>query len=217
MKFQDIAGTIDHTLLKANATSKQIETLCSEARQYKFASVCVNPTWVPLCRKLLDGSGVKVCTVIGFPLGSTSAESKVAEANLAVQQGADELDMVINVGRLLDGDYAYVANDIKGVVKAANGRIVKVILEICYLKNEQIVKACQLSKEAGASFVKTSTGFGTGGATEEAVKLMRQTVGPDMGVKASGGIRNREDAVKMLNAGATRIGASAGIAIVEGG
>jgi deoxyribose-phosphate aldolase len=217
MRTQDIAGTIDHTLLKANATSKQVETLCAEAMQHKFASVCVNPSWVPFCRKLLEGSGVKVCTVIGFPLGSTSTESKAAEASIAVQEGADELDMVINIGRLLENDYDYVANDIEGVVKAAQGRIVKVIIEICYLNNEQIVKACQLSKGAGASFVKTSTGFGTGGATEEAVRLMRQTVGPDMGVKASGGIRNRADAIKMLNAGATRIGTSAGIAIVEGG
>jgi len=217
MKNEDIAETIDHTLLKPNATSGQIERLCVEAKQYRFASVCVNPTWVPLCSKLLDGSGVKVCTVIGFPLGSTSTESKASEASIAVQHGAEELDMVMNIGRLLDGDFEYVSRDIKAVVEAGKGRTVKVIIEICYLDDQQIVKACQLSKEAGADFVKTSTGFGTGGATEDAVRLMRQTVGPGMGVKASGGIRNREDAIRMLKAGANRIGASAGIAILEGG
>jgi deoxyribose-phosphate aldolase len=217
MNSGDIAGKIDHTLLKPNATSGQIEKLCAEAAQYHFASVCVNPTWVPLCSKLLRGSGVKVCTVIGFPLGSANTESKAAEAETAVEQGADELDMVINIGKLLDGDDRYVLQDIEAVVQAARGRTVKVIVEICYLDSAQIVRACQLSKDAGAQFVKTSTGFGTGGATEEAVRLMRQTVGPRMGVKAAGGIRNRDDAIRMLSAGASRIGASAGIAIVEGG
>jgi deoxyribose-phosphate aldolase len=216
MISQNIARTIDHTLLKANATRSQIEALCREARQYHFASVCVNSSWVRLCRELLDGSDVKVCTVIGFPLGSTSTHAKAQEARKAVEDGADELDMVINVGRLLDGDHDYVRGDIAAVVKAADGRTVKVIIEICYLDETQIVDACEISKKAGASFVKTSTGFGTGGATAEAVRLMRRTVGPDMGVKASGGIKNRADAIAMLEAGADRIGASAGIAIVEG-
>ncbi|MBU4032328.1 MAG: deoxyribose-phosphate aldolase [Candidatus Thermoplasmatota archaeon] len=217
MTREKLAGCIDHTLLKADAKRGDIEKLCSEAMEYGFASVCVNPSWVPVCRKHLEGSKVKVCTVIGFPLGSTSSESKTAEAKIAVRQGADELDMVMNVGRLLDGDDDYVRKDIEAVVKAAQRRIVKVIIEICYLDNNQIIKACQLSKEAGADFVKTSTGFGTGGATVEAIALMRETVGTGTGVKASGGIRNREDAIKMLAAGASRIGASAGIAIVEGG
>jgi len=216
MISQNIARTIDHTLLKANATRSQIEALCREARQYHFASVCVNSSWVRLCRELLDGSDVKVCTVIGFPLGSTSTHAKAQEARKAVEDGADELDMVINVGRLLDGNSDYVHDDIAAVVKAADGRTVKVIIEICYLDEKQIVDACEISKKAGASFVKTSTGFGTGGATAEAVRLMRRTVGPDMGVKASGGIKNRADAIAMLEAGANRIGASAGIAIVEG-
>ena len=215
MNREELAKSIDHTLLKPDASSKQIEKLCSEAKQYGFASVCVNPCWVPLCSEMLKGSQVKVCTVIGFPLGSTSTESKAAEAEIAVRQGADELDMVINVGRLLEGDDAFVLKDIQAVVHAAQGRAVKVIIEICYLNDAKIIRACQLSKEAGAEFVKTSTGFGTGGATEDAVKLMRNTVGPGMGIKAAGGIRNRQDALKMINAGATRIGASAGIAIVE--
>ena len=215
MKPDEIARAIDHTLLKADATRPQIEKLCAEAIEYKFASVCVNSSWVRLCRDLLEGSDSKVCTVIGFPLGSASAKAKAEEARIAVEDGADELDMVINVGRLLDGDYGYVRDDIAAVVNAAEGRVIKVIIEICYLTNGQIVKACQISKEAGAGFVKTSTGFGTGGATAEAVKLMRDTVGPDMGVKASGGIKTRKDAEAMLEAGANRIGASAGISIVE--
>jgi len=212
----ELAGMIDHTILKADATVSQIDKLCQEAKEYNFASVCVNSSWVPRCSENLDNSEVKVCTVIGFPLGSASTLAKAAEAAVAVEQGAEELDMVINVGQLIDGQYDFVRNDIAAVVDAANGMTVKVIIEICYLDNEQIVKACQLSKDAGAHFVKTSTGFGSGGATVEAIKLMRQTVGEDMGVKASGGIRKREDAVKMIEAGASRIGASAGIAIVEG-
>lgn len=212
----ELAAMIDHTLLKANATSAQIEKLCAEARNHRFVSVCVNPSWVPLCARLLKGSGVKVCTVIGFPLGGTSTDSKAAEAETAVEQGADELDMVMNIGKLLDGDTDYVLKDIGAVVRAAQGRTVKVIIEICYLNREQIVRACQLSKVAGAGFVKTSTGFGTGGATEEAVRIMRQTVGADMGVKASGDIRTRDDALRMIRAGANRIGASASITIVEG-
>lgn len=214
---ESIAGMIDHTLLKANATESQMEKLCAEARQYRFASVCVNPSWVSLCSQLLRGSGVKVCTMIGFPLGCTSTESKAAEAEAAIAQGAEELDMVMNIGKHLDGDERFVLEDIKSVVRAAQDRPVKVIIEICYLNPDQIVGACRIAKEAGAHFVKTSTGFGTGGATEEAVRLMRQAVGAKMGVKASGGIRTRDDAIRMIKAGASRIGTSAGVAIAEGG
>ena len=211
----ELAGMIDHTILKADATPGQIDRLVLEAKEYGFASVCVNSSWVMRCvRNLLD-SDVIVCTVIGFPLGAASTLAKAAETKVAVEQGAEEIDMVINVGQLLDGNFDFVRNDISAVVKAAGGKTVKVIIEICYLDNDQIIKACELSKEAGAHFVKTSTGFGNGGATVEAVKLMCQTV-PDLGVKASGGIRTREDALKMIEAGASRIGASAGIAIVEG-
>ena len=210
-----MAKIIDHTALKADTTASQIDKLCQEAIEYSFASVCVNPSWVPRCIENLKNSKVKVCTVIGFPLGATSTLAKAAEAAAAVQQGAEELDMVINVGKLLDGEFEFVKTDIAAVVDAASGKLVKVIIEICYLDNEQIIKACQLAQQAGADFVKTSTGFGPGGATVEAVKLMRQTV-PDLGIKASGGIRTREDAMKMMEAGASRIGASAGIAIVEG-
>lgn len=211
----ELAKMIDHTALKAGTTAGQIDRLVQEAREYGFASVCVNSSWVPRCADALQGSGVAVCTVIGFPLGAASTLAKTAETAIAVEQGAEELDMVINVGQLLDGNHDFVRNDIAGVVKAANGKTVKVIIETCYLSDEQIVKACQLSMEAGADFVKTSTGFGTAGATVEAVRLMRQTVGPDFGVKASGGIRNRYDALRMIEAGANRLGASAGIAIVE--
>ena len=211
----ELARIVDHTALKANTTTSQIDELCLEAKQYNFVSVCVNPSWVPRCIENLKNSKVKVCTVIGFPLGATSTSAKAAEAVTAIQQGAEELDMVINIGQLLDTNFDFVKNDIAAVVDAAQGRTVKVIIEIYFLNNEQIIKACQLAKEAGADFVKTSTGFGTGGATVEAVRLMRQTV-PDMGIKASGGIRTREDAIKMIEAGANRIGASAGIEIVEG-
>ena len=215
MENIELAGMIDHTILKADATASQIDKLCQEAKQYNFASVCVNSSWVSRCAELLKNSDVMVCTVIGFPLGAASTPAKAAEAIAAVQQGADELDMVINIGHLLDSEFEFVKNDIAGVVNAASGKTVKVIIEICYLDNEQIVKACKLAEEAGADFVKTSTGFGTGGATIEAIRLMRQTV-PDLGVKASGGIRTREDALRMIEAGASRIGASAGIAILEG-
>ena len=215
MENIELAGMIDHTILKADATTSQIDKVCQEAKQYNFASVCVNSSWISRCAELLKNSDVMVCTVIGFPLGAASTPAKAAEATAAVQQGADELDMVINIGQLLDSEFEFVINDIAAVVNAASGKTVKVIIEICYLDNEQIVKACQLCKEAGADFVKTSTGFGTGGATVEAIRLMRQTV-PDLGVKASGGIRTREDALRMIEAGASRIGASAGIAILEG-
>ena len=211
-----MAKTIDHTLLKATATKEQITKLCEEAKKFNFASVCINSSYVPLCAKLLKGSGVEVCTVIGFPLGACTTATKVFETKDAVQKGADEVDMVINVGLLKSGDFDAVYEDIKAVVDAASGKTTKVIIETCYLTDEEKRKACELAKKAGATFVKTSTGFGTGGATVEDVKLMRSVVGKEMKVKASGGIRSTEDAIKMLEAGADRLGTSAGIAIMEG-
>lgn len=214
---QNIAALIDHTLLKQNATKDQIEKLCEEANTYTFASVCVNPTWVELSAKLLQDSPVKVCTVIGFPLGASTTEVKAFETNNAIENGAEEIDMVINVGALKDADYDFIQKDIAAVVEAAKGKaIVKVILETCLLTNEEIVKASEISKAAGADFVKTSTGFSTGGATVEAVKLMRDTVGQDLGVKASGGVRSLEDLQAMVDAGASRIGASSGVEIMQG-
>ncbi len=207
---------IDHTLLKAFATKKEIANLCSEANYYKFASVCVNPYYVSFAHDILKGSGVNICTVIGFPLGANSSDVKAYETTRAIADGADEVDMVINIGAMKDGDYETVLNDIKAVVKAANGVLTKVIIETCYLTDEEKVKACELAKEAGADFVKTSTGFGTGGATPEDVALMRKTVGPDMGVKASGGVRSKEDFEKVIEAGASRVGCSAGVKIMEG-
>lgn len=207
---------IDHTLLKANATRAQIEKLCDEALEYHFASVCVNTCWVPLAHEKLAGSDVNTCCVVGFPLGAMLTEAKAAETRLAVEAGADEVDMVINVGWLLDGDYDAVRDDIAAVVKAANGKCVKVIIEACLLTDEQKVKACELSVEAGATFVKTSTGFSTGGATVEDVALMRKTVGDKCKVKAAGGIHTTEEAKAMVAAGADRLGASAGIQIVSG-
>ena len=213
----DIAGLIDHTLLKADATVPQVEALCKEAVTYGFCSVCINPWFVPLCAKLLRRSGVKVCTVIGFPLGATNSATKAFEARSAIGDGAQEVDMVINVGALKSGELDYVEEDIRGVVRAARPTtVVKVILETCLLTDEEKVTACRLSKRAGADFVKTSTGFGGGGATAEDVALMRRTVGAEMGVKASGGVRSLEDAEKMVKAGATRIGASASVKIVTG-
>lgn len=212
----EIAATIDHTLLKATATEKAIRELCAEARRYNFASVCVNPCWVPLCSKELAGSKVAVCTVIGFPLGANSSQIKADEAKLAVSQGAREVDMVISIGKAKAGDWAGVQEDIEAVVAvSAPAATVKVIIETCYLTNEEKVHACKAAMAAGANFVKTSTGFGTGGATIEDVKLMKATVGPALKVKASGGIRTRADAVAMLDAGADRIGASAGVTIVS--
>ena len=213
----NIAALIDHTLLKQDATKNQIEKLCGEAKQHVFASVCVNPTWVSLSASLLKDSPVKVCTVIGFPLGASTSEVKAFETTDAIEKGADEIDMVLNVGALKDGDFDYVQKDIEAVVQAAKGKaIVKVILETCLLTNEQIAKASELSKLAGADFVKTSTGFSTGGATVEAVKLMRETVGPELGVQASGGVGSLADLEAMVEAGATRIGASSGVDIVNG-
>ena len=214
----NLAGMIDHTLLKPDATQQEVAQLCFEARKHSFASVCVNPTWVSLCAQLLQGSSAKVCTVIGFPLGATSPEVKAFETQTAIQHGATEIDMVINIGALKARDLELVARDIRGVVEAAHARniIVKVIIETALLDDEEKTIACLLSKEADADFVKTSTGFAGGGATVHDVELMRRTVGPEMGVKASGGVRTFEDAESMIKAGATRIGASAGVKIIQG-
>lgn len=214
MDKKTIAAMIDHTLLKPEATPAQIEKLCAEAAEYHFASVCVNPVYIPLAARLLKGTGVKVCCVVGFPLGAIAPEQKAAEAASCAAMGAEELDMVIHVGAAKTGDWALVQRDIEGVVKAAAGHTVKVIIETCLLTDEEKVKACEAAKAAGAHFVKTSTGFSTGGATTHDIALMRKTVGPEMGVKASGGIRDYETAMAMIEAGANRIGASAGIAIV---
>ena len=212
-----LASLIDHTLLKPDADKAQIEVLCREAAQFCFASVCVNPNWVPVCRDLLRGSGVKVCTVIGFPFGAHLPDVKAYEARRAVEQGADEVDMVINIGALKSKDYALVEQDIRGVVKGVGkDTIVKVILETSLLSRDEKVMGSSLAKAAGADFVKTSTGFAGGGATVEDIRLMRETVGPEIGVKASGGIRTPEDVQKMVAAGATRIGASASVKIVRG-
>lgn len=207
---------IDHTVLKPETTKAQILTLCKEAKTYDFASVCVNPIWVSECAKELQGTDVKVCTVIGFPLGANLKEVKAYETKLAIEAGATEIDMVINVGEAKNGNWDAVFQDIKAVVKAANGILVKVIIETCLLTDDEKVKACEMSVKAGAQFVKTSTGFSTGGATVEDVRLMRQTVGPDIGVKASGGVRTGADMDAMLEAGATRIGTSGGVALVQG-
>ena len=214
MDKKTIASMIDHTLLKPEATPAQVEKLCAEAAEYHFASVCVNPVYIPLAARLLDGTGVKVCCVVGFPLGAIAPEQKAAEAASCAAMGAEELDMVIHVGAAKAGDWALVQRDIAGVVKAAAGRTVKVIIETCLLTDEEKVKACETAKAAGADFVKTSTGFSTGGATTHDIALMRKTVGPEMGVKASGGIRDYATAMAMIEAGANRIGASAGIEIV---
>ena len=212
-----VTGMIDHTLLKQVASEEQIKKLCQEAREYHFCSVCVNPGYVPLCYEELRGSGVKVCTVIGFPLGATTTKSKIFEANEAIENGANEVDMVVNVGKIKSGNWQYVKKDIADLVTAVHGRaVVKVIIETCLLTDEEKVRVCQISKEAGADFVKTSTGFSTGGATVADVALMRKTVGPDMGVKASGGVRGPEDAKAMIGAGANRLGTSAGVAIAKG-
>jgi deoxyribose-phosphate aldolase len=217
MAAVNVAAMIDHTLLKPDTTRQQIETLCKEAREYKFYSVCVNPTWVSTSKELLVGSGVKVCTVIGFPLGATTSVTKAFEAKNAIEHGAEEVDMVINIGALKDKDDDLVVNDIRAVVETAKGKaLTKVIIETSLLTNEEKVRACELSVKAGADYVKTSTGFSSGGATAEDISLMRKTVGPNIGLKASGGVRNTEDAKKMIEAGATRIGASSGVAILKG-
>jgi deoxyribose-phosphate aldolase len=217
MNKESLARMIDHTILKPEASEEAVRKICAEALQYNFASVCINPSYVHLVAELLKGSEVKVCTVIGFPLGANTSEVKAFETDNAIKNGAHEVDMVINIGKMKSGDYNYVKEDIMAVVNAAGNRaLTKVIIETSLLTEEEKVIACKLSKEAGADFVKTSTGFSIGGATPEDIKLMRETVGPELGVKASGGVRSYEDAVRVIEAGATRIGASASIAICEG-
>ncbi|WP_034747418.1 deoxyribose-phosphate aldolase [Halalkalibacter wakoensis] len=215
---QSIASLIDHTALKADTTKEQIEVLCKEASEYKFASVCVNPTWVKRAAELLHNvEEVKVCTVIGFPLGASTPEVKAFETTNAIENGATEVDMVINIAALKDHNDELVESDIRAVVEAAKGKaLTKVIIETSLLTDEEKVRACKLAVKAGTDYVKTSTGFSTGGATVEDIKLMRETVGPHIGVKASGGVRDLEGARAMVDAGATRIGASAGVSIVNG-
>lgn len=219
-ELQDIslARMIDHTMLKPEATPEEISNLCEEAKKYNFASVCINPCYVSLCSKLLKGTQVKVCTVIGFPLGATTTAAKRAEAEEVLSQGAQEIDMVINIGKLKAADYKYVFNDINQVVLAAkkNNAVSKVILETALLTDEEKIKACLICKEAKADFVKTSTGFSKGGATAGDIALMRYVVGSAVGVKASGGVRSLEDAETMIKSGADRIGASASVKIVTG-
>lgn len=206
---------IDHTLLKADATKEQIEKLCKEAKEYDFASVCINTCYVSLAKKLLEGSDVKVCCVVGFPLGAMDSLSKAFEAQTAVKNGAQEVDMVINIGALKDKDYDYVTKDIEAVVKASKPAIVKVIIETCLLTDEEKIEACKCAMKAKAAFVKTSTGFSTHGATVEDVALMKKTVGDTCKVKAAGGIRIYADALKMIEAGASRLGCSAGVQIIK--
>ena len=211
MKYNKL---IDHTLLKQDASPEQIVQLCEEAKEFDFMSVCVNPAYVPLAAKCLEGSDVKVCTVIGFPLGMNLTKTKVEEAELCIKEGADEIDMVINVGMLKAGHDDYVEEEIRLLKAVAGSKVLKVIIETCLLTDEEKVRACEASKRAGADFVKTSTGFSTGGATVHDVALMRKTVGPDMGVKASGGVRTHEDLLAMVEAGASRIGTSNGTKII---
>ena len=208
---------IDHTILKADATKADVLKICEEAKQYHFASVCINTCHTALVKKELENTGVSTCVVVGFPLGAMITEAKAYEARMAVTKGADEVDMVINIGALKDKDYVFVEDDIKAVVEASKPALVKVIIEACLLSDEEKIEACKLAVAAGADFVKTSTGFSTGGATKEDVSLMRKTVGPNIGVKASGGIRSSEDAKNMILAGASRIGASASVKIVNQG
>lgn len=215
---KQLAGMIDHTLLKPEAREEDIRKLCAEADAYGFASVCVNPCYVPLCAELLKHSPVRVCTVIGFPLGANAPDVKAFETRTAIRDGADEVDMVVNVGFVLSGRWDDVERDVRSVVGAAapTKTLVKVILETCLLDEEQKILVCRIAQTAGADFVKTSTGFSTGGATPADVALLRRTVGPDMGVKAAGGIRTTRDALACVEAGASRLGCSAGIAVVEG-
>lgn len=213
---EDVAQLIDHTLLKPDATRSEVEALCAEASEHSFMSVCLNPTWVSLAAERLNGTGVAVCTVIGFPLGAGLPEVKAAEASRAQDDGATELDMVINVGRLKSGEHDHVRDDIAAVVGVRRpGSLVKVIIETCLLSDDEKRVACRLAKEAGADFVKTSTGFGGGGATVADVAMMREVVGGTLGVKASGGVKDYDDVLDMVEAGATRIGASAGVRIVQ--
>ena len=212
---KQLAQMMDHTLLKADATDQQLKTLCEEAKAFETWSVCINPSNIDRAKDYLEGSDVKLCTVVGFPLGQMTSEAKAYETAEAIFKGADEIDMVINVGRVKDGDFEYVREDIQAVVNAAQGKLTKVILETCLLDSEEIATVCKIAQAAGADFVKTSTGFSTGGATIEDVRLMRETVGPDMGVKASGGIRTLKDALAMIEAGATRLGVSASVSILK--
>jgi len=212
----NLATLIDHTLLKPDATLPQIQKLCTEAREHGFFSVCVNPYWIADCKKALSGSPVKVCTVVGFPLGATLPQSKAHATTDAIKTGADEIDMVLNIGAAKEGHWNFIEHEVHEVVSAAQGRTVKVILETCLLTPEEITAACLAVKKAGAAFVKTSTGFSTAGATLENVRRMRDAVGPDMGVKASGGIKDRATAEAMITAGANRLGTSSGVAIVGG-
>ena len=207
---------IDHTLLKPESRQDQIDKLIREAKTYNFASVCINPTWVSYAAKALEGTDIKVCTVIGFPLGATTSAVKAFETKDAISHGADEVDMVINIGQAKSGHFAFVEEDIRAVVEASGDKLVKVIIETCLLTDKEKIKACQAAVAAGADFVKTSTGFSTAGAKLEDARLMRQTVGPDVGVKAAGGTRSLEDAQAFIEAGATRIGTSAGVTIMEG-
>ena len=207
---------IDHTLLKPESRQDQIDKLIREAKTYNFASVCINPTWVSYAAKALEGTDIKVCTVIGFPLGATTSAVKAFETKDAISHGADEVDMVINIGQAKSGHFAFVEEDIRAVVEASGDKLVKVIIETCLLTDKEKIKACQAAVAAGADFVKTSTGFSTAGARLDDVRLMRQTVGPDVGVKAAGGKRSLEDAQAFIEAGATRIGTSAGVTIMEG-
>jgi len=218
LSAQELAVMIDHTLLKPEATLNEVKQLCEEAVKFEFASVCVNPSNVNVCFELIKSSNVKVCTVIGFPLGATTTQSKFFEAEEAIKNGAEEVDMVINIGKLKDKDYEFVLNDIKSIADLSRKHlcISKVILETCLLSDEEKVIACLLSKEAGVNFVKTSTGFSKGGATVKDVSLMKFVVGDKLQVKASGGIRSYEDAIAMINAGAARLGASAGVKIIDG-
>ncbi len=211
-----ISQFIDHTLLKPDAAAFEIVTLCTEARENSFCGVCVNGSWVQTAARLLEGCAVRVVSTVAFPLGAESPDAKCRETEIAVQDGAQEIDFVLNIGRLKQGDDRYVLSEIQGVVAAAAGRPVKVILETCLLSDEEKIRACRLAVDGGAQFVKTSTGFGRGGATLWDVKLLRQTVGPDFGIKASGGIRDLQTAAAMIEAGATRLGTSAGVAIVKG-
>lgn len=217
-RLGDLASHIDHTLLKPDATVAEIDKLCAEALEHRFASVCVNSSWVRRCAEILAGSGVLVCTVVGFPLGACSSETKAYEARRAIEDGACEVDMVLAVGALKSGDDGFVKRDVRGVAETCHrlGARLKVILETCLLTHDEVTRASRLCREAGADFVKTSTGFSTGGATTEHVALMRAAVGPVLGVKASGGVRDRATAEAMIAAGATRIGASASVAIVRG-
>lgn len=218
MKKEEMAKMIDHTLLKQDATEDQIKKLCAEAKEYGFWSVCVNPCYVALSAKELEGSNVKVCTVVGFPLGAFTTETVVFQTVEAMKNGATEIDMVVNVGEIKSGNWGYVENDIKAIAETVhkNNGLLKVIIETCLLTDDEKVKVCQIAKKVGADYVKTSTGFSTGGATVEDVRLMRDTVGTEMGVKASGGIHSSEEAIALAEAGASRIGASAGIAILNG-